>query len=443
MKIKNKHKFIQKVGRIWQYLSKNAFFKAVAKLSGATFIGQVVSILTSLILTRLYTPADFGILSIFTAIAGQLSVFISLRYEWAILPAKEEGKAADVAFLSFFIAIFVTIITVVITIFNAEQIATLVKVPDLAKFLWLMPLTVFLTGIYQILNYWALRQKEFSLIGKSQIDKSLWSNGIQISLGFFHIGALGLLLGYLVNQFAGVRSLLSLFWKTGQTYLSRSSLTQLVSVGKEYSILAASCVSSSFFNGAGISAPSILLALYYDPETVGMFALAQRLISIPSVLICNSISQVYASDACRLIHENPSELKKIHTKTTLLLFGVSILAGLFLLFSPWIVPLVFGSKWLSTGTMAQYLIPCLISSVAVSPLTMLEWMNKNVEIFIWHLFRLLFLIMGFYFAHTYNLSSEMAVAVFSGVTAIMYAILFILNRMAINNLIAKHARTII
>ena len=73
------------------YLHQGGFLKHAGKLVGATFISQVVLILSSLIITRLYTPEDFGILAIFTALVAQTIVCASFRYEWAI-PLPESGR---------------------------------------------------------------------------------------------------------------------------------------------------------------------------------------------------------------------------------------------------------------------------------------------------------------------------------------------------------------
>jgi O-antigen/teichoic acid export membrane protein len=423
------------IDNVLLYLAKGGFLKAVAKLSGATVLGQVVSILASLILTRLYTPGDFGVLGVFTAIATQLSVFICMRYEWAILPAKEDKKAADVLFLSCTLTLFVTVVIAAIVSIGSEQIAVSMKVPALAKFLWLMPVATLSAGLFQIFNYWALRQKDFSIVAKAQVSKSLWSNGVQVGLGFLHWGALGLLIGFTINQFAGLKPLFSLFWRNGKQYLKNYSIANCIAAGKEYFVFVASCVTSSFFNSAAMSAPAILLAFYYGTEEVGLFALAQRITSIPAVLISNSVSQVYVANACALIHTDPRELKRLHARTTMLLFGLSLVVSCGLFLAPWIVPTLFGKQWQSAGIMCQYMAPMLLSTLCVSPLTMLEWLNQNVEILIWHSIRLILIVMGFYLSNSYHLSAEVCIGIFSGITGVSYAILFLLNRRAIERLI--------
>lgn len=420
------------------YLAKGGFLKAIAKLSGATVLGQIISVLSSVILTRLYSPADFGVLGVFTALATQLAVFICLRYEWSILPAKEDEKAVDLLFLACIISGIVTLLITVSVITSADQIAAWVKVPALAKFLWLMPISTFFAGIYQVFNYWALRQKEFSVVAKSQVAKNLWSSSTQISLGFFNLASFGLLFGYVINQISGVYPLILVFRQSSKNQLAHFSMRRSLAAGREYLKFSLSCVTSSFFNYAALSAPALFIAYYYDTETVGLYSLAQRITSIPAIFIGNAVSQVYFSHACELIHQDPKELKKLFDKTSLLLFGVSLLAAVFLLAGPWIVPVVFGAKWRVAGIMAQYMIPMLLFTIAVSPLTMLEWVDKSVEILIWHVVRLSSIITGFCLCHAYHLSSTTAIMVFSVISAIMYAILFVLNRLAIDELVKNH-----
>jgi O-antigen/teichoic acid export membrane protein len=426
------HKFTEKVVL---FLAKGGFLKAMAKLSGATFLGQVITILASLILTRLYTPSDFGMLGVFTAIATQLGVFICMRYDWAIPITREDKKAADIVFLACLITFLVTIAIALVCTISSQQIADWGKVPVLAKYLWLMPIATAVAGLFQIFNYWVLRQKDFSIIAKAQVAKSIWSNGIQIGLGFLNIGVLGLLIGYVINQSAGLKPLILFFHKNGRQYLKDFSLARCLAVGKEYTSFVSSCVTSCFFNYAAISAPAILLAFYYGTEEVGLFALAQRITSIPALLISNSVSQVYFANACELIHTDPKGLDRLHTRTTILLFSISLIIGFVLLFAPWIVPTFFGKEWQVSGTMCQYMAPMLLSAFSVSPLTMLEWLNQKIELVGWQAIRLVALVIGFYACNYYRMPVEICIGVFSCTTAIAYGLLFLLNKRAIGRLI--------
>jgi O-antigen/teichoic acid export membrane protein len=419
------------------YLAKGGFLKAVAKLSGATALGQIVTVLASLVLTHLYTPREFGFLAVFTALLSQLMVFTSLRYEWAIPPAKDDEVAFDLSLLSLLLVLVVTTGTTIAVGLGAVQIAAWVNFPTIAQHLYLLPIAIFFVGCYQILNYWGLRKKEFTLLAKSQIAKSLWTSLTQIILGLLTTGPIGLLVGAVVNQVAGTSALVMLFWQDFRKRRQRFSLHRLVKAGKDHANFAGLCITSSFFNYAAMSSPTLLLAYFYTPEVVGSFSLAQRFSAIPAVFISNAISQVYFANACQLVHENPQELKQLYQRTTLLLFSIATVTSTCFLISPWIVPRVLGEQWSQTGMMMLYMAPMLLVTIAVSPLTMLEWLEKNIEILIWHIVRLVLIVAGFYFAKSQNLSAVSSIGIFSLITAVMYIVLLWLNRFAMNELIQK------
>jgi O-antigen/teichoic acid export membrane protein len=416
------------VNQVFLSLSKGGFLQAVAKLSGATALGQIVSVLASLVLTHLYTPKEFGFLAVFTAILSQLMVFTSLRYEWAIPPARDDEVAFDLSLLSLILVVVVTGITVIGVGFGSTQIAAWVNFPALAQYLYLLPMSVFLVGCYQVLNYWGLRKKEFTLLAKSQIAKSLWTSATQIMLGLFTTGPIGLLIGTVVNQVAGTSTLVMLFWKDFRKRQQKFSWPRLVQASQDHANFAGLCITSSFFNYAAMSAPTLLLSYFYTPEAVGSFAMAQRFSGIPAAFIGNAISQVYFANACQLVHENPRELKRLYKRTTLLLFGIATATSACFLVSPWAVPTVLGQKWSQTGMMMLYMTPMLLVTIAVSPLTMLEWLGKNIAILVWHTLRLALIVAGFYCAQHFQLSAVWSIGIFSLITAIMYIVLLLLNQ---------------
>jgi O-antigen/teichoic acid export membrane protein len=417
------------------YFSKSGFLSAVAKLSGATVLGQFVTLLASVILTRLYTPEEFGFLAVFLALLTQMTVFTSLRYEWAIPPAKDDDDAFHLVVWCFLIVFGTTILATVSVATAGKQIAQWLNFPKIASYLYLFPIALLFIGWYQVFNYWALRKKEFSLLATSQVNKSIWTSGSQVLLGMCLAGPIGLLIGAVVNQIAGTHILAKYFlrdYRSGQFHLSPS---KLVAIALKYRQFAGICIISSFFNYAAIAAPPVLLSFFYNPDAVGAFSLAQRLSALPAVFISNAISQVYFANACRLVHEDPQELKRLHVRTTMLLLGVSSLAGGAFLVSPWVIPWVFGTQWQTTGVMAQYMSPMLVVTLAISPLTMLEWMERNLEILVWHMLRFVLLITGFWLSWHNHWSASIAIGVFSITTSVMYVILFFLNQYSINEVI--------
>jgi O-antigen/teichoic acid export membrane protein len=76
---------------------KSEFSRNVLTLMTGTTIAQAIPIAISPILTRIYTPEDFGVFALYMAIAAIISVVSTGRYEMAImLPKRNEDVNAIV-----------------------------------------------------------------------------------------------------------------------------------------------------------------------------------------------------------------------------------------------------------------------------------------------------------------------------------------------------------
>ena len=241
------------------YLAKSGFLKNAAKLVGATALAQIVLILASLVLTRLYTPKDFGVLAIFTSIVIQILVCASLRYEWAIPLPEEEEVAADLLVLCIILNCAIAPLMAICVMLGGHQIAILVNSPALEPFLWLLPIVILFGGWYQSLNYWSLRKKAFGLLARTKLSQSVWTTGSQIAIGFTTQGPLGLLVGSVLNNVVGTTSQALFFWHNSRTELQNLSVSRLVLIGRKYFKFAMLTLTSSVIQASGSTAPSLLL----------------------------------------------------------------------------------------------------------------------------------------------------------------------------------------
>ena len=91
---------IGKVNTVLQsLLPQGSFARGAIVLSSGSAGAQLLLVLAAPILTRLYTPEDFGLLAIYTSLLALAGVISSLRYELAIPLPKEDEEAANTAVL--------------------------------------------------------------------------------------------------------------------------------------------------------------------------------------------------------------------------------------------------------------------------------------------------------------------------------------------------------
>jgi O-antigen/teichoic acid export membrane protein len=427
----------QYIGDLFRYLAASGFLKNATKLAGSTALSQIILILASLILTRLYTPENFGVLAIFTSLFGQAVVLTSFCYEWMIPLATEEDEAIDVLVFTLILTTFTSIVFAIAISIYGHNIAMWANSPASESFLWLLPIVIFFGGMYQNFNYWSLRKKAFGLIARTKLAQSLWTTGTQIVLGLFAYGSLGLLIGYLLTQVVGIWQQAVFFWSNHHAQVKLVSFTRIATVGRKYFSYALTSGTSTFVYATGSAVPSLLLSSFYGTSAVGSFSVAQRLTSIPVVIVGAALSQVFLSHAAEMIRNDPKELKRLFLKTSLLLFAASFLIGSIVLASPLVFPIIFGKIWIESGFMAQAMVPMFVFSMAIAPLSILEWVGKQSWMLGWNIIRLGLFWLGFWVAHVNGWSATTAILTYSVITALMYLVLWVLNFYSIYLLMNK------
>lgn len=184
------------------------FAASVLLVSAGTGLAQLLNVLVSPIITRIYTPEDYGILTVYMALLGMLTIVSSLKYESAIAIADDDEKAINILALSIFILIiYIGLITLILALFK-EAFLGLFDARVLSEFIYLIPLGILFVGLYNIFSQWAFRQKDYKSYSKTKLSQSVSSNITKIALGLINLGPIGLLLGHILGTSAGITTLL-------------------------------------------------------------------------------------------------------------------------------------------------------------------------------------------------------------------------------------------
>jgi O-antigen/teichoic acid export membrane protein len=351
--------------RIKKYWQNESFIRNVGVLAGGTVASQLILILASPLLTRLYTPSDFGILAIYTSILNLIVVVSGLRYEVAIpLPEKDE-TARHLLAISF---LWNGVFTVLTILGVAVWILIKADFTDV-EYLWLLPIGVFFFGSYKILNYWAIRKKMFGRITRTKFYQSSSSVLVQSSLGAFGLGPLGLILGQIMGQSAGFTTLSKnsglkgLLGKVGGNY------HLLKNIAKKYRKFPLYDAPASLLNVLSNELPQLLFAALFNPAIAGVCLLSQKVLGAPLRIIGQSISQVLYGNILERITQGT--IRKITVRIVLTLSVLVVLPSLLILFQgEYIFRIVFGEDWSQAGKYAAVLIMILATQFVYSPISL-------------------------------------------------------------------------
>src|SRR5690606_31612539 len=131
-------------------------------------LGQVLLMLSSPFLTRLYGPADFGVFAVYTALLTMTLDVSALRYESAIPLARDPVTAADAVGLSLAVALVVSGLSVGVVWLLATHVPLWGEIALLRPYLWLVPIGLVGGSLYHVLNIWAIRREAYGTIARTK-----------------------------------------------------------------------------------------------------------------------------------------------------------------------------------------------------------------------------------------------------------------------------------
>ncbi|MEJ2717850.1 MAG: lipopolysaccharide biosynthesis protein [Deltaproteobacteria bacterium] len=423
------------------YISPGALFaRNVSMLAGSRALAYVVVLAASPILTRLYTPEDFGVLAVFVAILGLMLTIASWRYEIAIPLPRDEAVAANLLTLTLIILAGMSALFSVGMVFVGEKLIVWTKTPALRPYLWLLPVSLAAAGLYQVFNYWALRRKAFTKIAHTRLAQGLGTVASQLSIGLAFLGPLGLLVGDAVGRAAGSGTLASLVWREREKIFKQVTRRGMIAAAQRYRRFPLLSGGSGLLNTGGLILPPLLLAAFYGPAVAGLFALAMKVICMPTVLLGEAVGQVFMSEGTRTLRESPEDLGMLFRKTAtvLLLVGPAPIC-LSSFIAPQAFALVFGESWRAAGEYARFLAFPFAASFVVNPLTpMFDILERQDWELAWVCGRLALVVGGLFAAHALGFSARSAVMIYSATMLIGY----LANLTLVAAAVRSHNRTL-
>jgi len=350
-------KTISKLGGLFP---AGEFGRGVTVLAGGTALGQAIAILASPVLTRLYGPADFGVLAVYTSIVGIIGALAAFSYHQAIPLPEDDVDAAQVLGVSMTLTLVVAVLVSVCVAVGGSRLATFLDAPGLVPYLWMIPLGVLGLSSYEVLTQWAVREKAFPTIARTGIAKGITQSATQLGLGVGNLAPFGLLLGQLIGQWTGSGSLLRQAVKNSRPALKAIKPDGMRAAVSRWRRFPQYTAPSVLVNVVGMNAPPLLLSYFFGGIVTGFYALGSRVVMMPVSLVAKSASQVFVASAPAYLRE-----RRLGDEVELL-FGrmlrLALAPVLILAFgAPALFAVVFGPEWREAGAYVRWLSPWLLA----------------------------------------------------------------------------------
>jgi len=420
---------------VYTEIAKSNYFRNLVILTSGVGLSQLIPLILFPVLTRFFTPSEFGVLALFMAVVQLLAICMTFRLEMAIVLPKKDTDAAILCLVSIISLFIFSLLTFIISIFSFPYIISLDFMNDiegeavvfLPTLIYLIPIGFLLLGVYNVLYHWNNRLELYKNMTYSHVTHSIFSTPLSLVFYFSSFKPVGLILGQILGRFIACFLLLQKLCLVIQS-IDRSFLFRRVPVLiKKYNKFIIYETPHAILNF--ISQKYILTVLSgVGTIAVGVFDVADKILGKPLSIISNSIKTIF--------------YKRLTTaKGKIAIFNKSLLlmiiVGFALTFPIAIIPnevfvFVLGDNWGEVGQYIQLISPLLFSRFIFNVVVpSISYTLRNYYLLIWQIIYFICLVVLFSFLRDETVDNVLFVYAIFG--AFMYFVLGLISFLVLKN----------
>lgn len=414
-------------------------------LAGGTATAQFITIATMPVVTRLYTPGDLGVATIFLSFFGFWASNLSLRYEYAILIARDDLESHVIRRLGFILVLAMSVIGFPMLIWLRQtDILGFGLLPQWVPFVASPILAGY--GLFMVNRAWALRGGLVREITNASVSRAVAGSASQIILGVFSAGVVGLFAAQLVASWS---AMMQMGAAVGRHFLPSKpysiGLDQLLAAAGRYKKFPVLEAPSAWIDQLGMLLPIPMIASLHGAAAAGWYGLARMIISIPNSQIGNAVADVFQVELASALASGDA----VRARLLFWKFARNLALGGFFPFAiiavsaVSVVPWIFGAAWREAGVATALIAPWAYFSLMVSPLSRLLSVLRAQELkLIYDITAVLLLATAFGFATVEELTFHQTVLAISAAQIVGYLIYIRVLAFAIANRFPCAARKI-
>ena len=395
--------------------------RAVMAISGTAMVAQLLAIAAAPVLTRLYSPDEYGAFFIVNAVSVVLAAGLALRFELAVPLPAEDAEARNLVKLAIAAVVGLVLVALGVLVVGSPAFAAGLDLPGSPWILVLCAPMAASVALFAVLNAVAVRERRYGAIARRQIVVAVLTVLLQIAAGVSGTGVVGLVVSTLLAQVVGAASL-----AFGSDLLSRRTpreTSPLKGTFVRYRKFPYLLAPAGWLNSLGANLPVVVLGALYSTQAAGWFGLTLRIVALPASFVGTAVARVYISELALRRRERHGTERALFLKTSRMLGLVAVVlgTGLFVL-GPAAFDVVFGQEWAESGDMAQAFALGAAFQILASPLSeTLVVYERVVAQIAWDGSRMILTIGSLVVVWTLGGSPIAAVWAFSCASALCYA----------------------
>ncbi|MDI1529247.1 type 8 capsular polysaccharide synthesis protein Cap8K [Staphylococcus aureus] len=380
-------------------------------------IAQVILIITTPIITRLYSPTEFGEFTIFSNIAMILIPIINARYDLLIVNTKNDRSANILSQISFLISLLILLILIPIFAISAWLYPNFIL-----DFIFII-IMLFLVSLTNIFTNYLNKERKYKVLSLINVFRAGSMALLQIIFGLLALGSLGLIIGFSLSYIAGITLGYKTFKKHFNIVRDKEETKALFLENKNQLVYS---TPSILLNSLSFSVVVFFIGILYTNTEVGIYGMAIRVLGIPVTIISLGLSKIFMQQANDYYIEY-GNFRNLLLKFSSILVIVSIILYVPLyLFSEELVNILLGHSWVDAITVIKVVIPLFVIRLIVSTvsLSVIVLQKQQLELILQALF-LIGTTATFVISKMLNLTFLNFVSINTVVLIVSYMIFFI------------------
>ena len=155
------------LSRLRSLSSRDGFGRRLATLGSGTILGQACLVVSAPLITRLFTPEQFGVLAVFGALVSMAAVVMALRYEFAVPALASDEEAFATTSLGMVAALLLALLLSLAIALAGVPLAVRLDLEVLTPFLWILPPLLLAAGWCNVLMHASIRRGTYHHNAKS------------------------------------------------------------------------------------------------------------------------------------------------------------------------------------------------------------------------------------------------------------------------------------
>ena len=340
---------------------RSSFVKDTALLTSGIVVAQIIPLIAYPLLSRLYSPEEFGILSVLTSITAILAIIASFNYENAILIAKSNRLAAELIVVIQYLALFFLGVVSIFILFFSDIISVLLNAPKISGWLWICPICAYCIVLFNCYNEWCVKLAQFKSLSLNKVI-----NGGALPIGkilFAFSKSTGLIIGELFGHVITGVSCVIRSLRSDKEYFKSPSQLHMRYLVKRYKDCPKYVLPSRLLNKFGLEVPIFLIMTYFSAEELGYYSMASTLLVLPIKVIGKAITDTFRQKANEMIVQK-GECAAFFRRVffTLLICSILCFSILYVL-APSLFSVILGERWIMSGYYARII--CIASAICL------------------------------------------------------------------------------